>query len=381
MSEYSLVIRNAQIVDGTGRTAFPGDVAVANDRIQKVGKVSGRGRLEIDARQQVAAPGFIDIHTHYDPQLCWDRTVHPSPRHGVTSVVIGNCSVSLAPVRKGDRDKVIKWFGAVEDMESGLLAQTVSFAWETFAEYLGELRNGGIAVNVGAFVGHALLRAYVMGDDAQRREATEVEINMVADELRRSLQAGALGLSFTYAHLDEAGQELPCMYAGRPELAVLLRVVAEAQRMVEVSVNLRAGADPFEQIELFGALALETGATCSLSPILVLPNPPDRWRRMLERIEAWRERGAPVFSQAQVRSMDMLVNLANGSLVLSKTPLWRQFMEKPAAGKLEMIKDPANRKRLADEIEHEKTIRALIEVCLVKRVKARRNECYVGRSV
>lgn len=116
---YSMVIRNARIVDGSGVPSFKGDLAVAGDRIAAIGKVSGRGDVEIDAAGQVLAPGFIDIHTHYDPQLCWDRLAVPSPEHGVTSIVIGNCSMSLAPVRPDSRENLIGWFGSVEDMGAG----------------------------------------------------------------------------------------------------------------------------------------------------------------------------------------------------------------------------------------------------------------------
>jgi N-acyl-D-amino-acid deacylase len=113
----SLVIRNANIVDGTGKPAFRGDLGVVGDRIAAVGAVEGSGEVEIDAKGKTLAPGFIDIHTHYDPQLCWDRNATPTPEHGVSSLVMGNCSISLSPVRAGDRQRLMHLFGSVEDME------------------------------------------------------------------------------------------------------------------------------------------------------------------------------------------------------------------------------------------------------------------------
>jgi len=138
----SLVIRNAEIVDGSGAPRFRGDVGVEGDRIAAVGKVETAGAREIDAKGMVVAPGFIDIHTHYDPQLCWDRNATPTPEHGVTSLVMGNCSISLAPVRQRDRDRLVHLFGSVEDMEGRLLEATVPFSWEGAPEYLAYLRQG-----------------------------------------------------------------------------------------------------------------------------------------------------------------------------------------------------------------------------------------------
>jgi len=133
MSAPTLVVRNALIADGTGAPVFKGDVAVSGDRITQVGQVDGRADIEIDAGGKVLAPGFIDVHTHYDPQLCWDKLATPTPEHGVTSLIMGNCSVSLAPVRPEAKDRLIGWFGSVEDMDGDLLRQSVSFDWVSFS--------------------------------------------------------------------------------------------------------------------------------------------------------------------------------------------------------------------------------------------------------
>ncbi|MCK9543950.1 MAG: amidohydrolase family protein, partial [Novosphingobium sp.] len=295
----------------------------------------------------------------------------------VTSLIMGNCSVGLAPIAPQAKDQLIGWFGSVEDMDGALLRQSVSFDWETFDQYAAELGQD-LGPNVGVFVGHAVLRLYVMGPAAQERAATDEEIARMAQVLRASLAAGAFGLSFTYNHLDDKGRELPCAYADRRELAALLTEVARADRMVEVAPDLRAGADTLQCYDLFGELSIETGARVTLSPILVIANGRPGWREMLDRLESWRAKGAKLFAQTQVRPLDMTVDLGKGTLLLGKTPLWREIMDQPVAGKIAMMADPANRETLAEETEQG---RGIIRRLVVRTVFAEGNKPYVGKTI
>ncbi|SCW72841.1 N-acyl-D-aspartate/D-glutamate deacylase [Sphingobium faniae] len=372
---HSLVIRNARIVDGSGRPAFRGDVAVTGDRISEVGEVADVGAVEIDAGGLVLAPGFIDVHTHYDPQLCWDKLATPTPEHGVTSLIMGNCSVSLAPVVPEAKDKLIGWFGSVEDMDGELMRQNVDFDWETVEQYLKALRPD-LGPNVGVLIGHAVIRAYVMGAAAQERAATDEEIARMAEILRDALRAGAFGLSFTFNHLDDRGEELPCRYADRRELVALLREVAEADRMVEVAPDLRAGSDPLHYYDLFGELSIETGARVSLSPILVVRGQ-NIWKAMVERLEGWRARGARLFAQTQVRPLDMTVSLVGGSPIFGKTPLWRSVMDAPRERRAAMLAEPGNREVLVEEADQMSVIGELE----VRTVHSDRNRQYAGRKL
>jgi len=376
-TNLSLVIRDALVVDGTGATAFRGDVGIAGDRIAEMGDVRTKGEREIDAAGKVLAPGFIDVHTHYDPQFCWDKLATPTPQHGVTSLIMGNCSVSLAPVAPGDRDTMIGWFSSVEDMDTGLLRQNVSFNWETSAEYLRELRQG-LGPNVGAFVGHAAIRAYVMGAASQQRAATEIEIAEMVGVLREALESGSFGLSFTYNHLDHHGQELPCRYADRAELSALLAEVARHDRMVEVSPDFRQGADTLQYFDLFGELSLETGCRVTLSPILVIGGKDGPWKERLARLEHWRQQGAKLFGQTQVRPLDMTINLGQGAVLFGKTPLWRTFMDQPIDGKIAMLDSPGERKMLENEAEG---FAATIAKLVVQNVVAEQNRRYVGHNL
>ena len=377
MPNHSMVIRNARIVDGSGLPEFSGDLAVNEDRIVAIGEVSGRGQVEIDAAGLVLAPGFIDVHTHYDPQFCWDRQATPTPEHGVTTLVMGNCSVSLAPVKPETKDRLINLFGSVEDMDGDLMRRTVSFDWETVDEYLSYLREG-MGPNVGVFIGHAVIRLYVMGAAAQQRAATDEEIAEMARILRDAMKAGAFGISFSFNHLDEHGQELPCSYADRRELTALLNEVAAADRMVEVAPDVRSGVDSLPCYELFGSLALETGARVTLSPILVTRGRTTRWQDMLAQVEAWRAKGAKINAQTQVRPLDMVVDLGKGSLLFGKTQLWRTFMDQSRAGKIMMLADPANRPVFQAETEE---MGGVIRNLTVSKVSAASNSKYIGRML
>ncbi len=378
MTALSLVIRNANIVDGTGSPAFRGDVGIAGDRIVAVGAVEGTGAIEVDAGGKVLAPGFIDIHTHYDPQLCWDKLATPTPEHGVTSLIMGNCSISLAPVLEDHRHKVIHMFGSVEDMEGRLLEATVPFSWQTFPEYLAVLGQN-LGPNVGVFVGHSVLRYYVMGAAAQQRAATDEELERMCSALRDALRAGAFGLSFSFAHLDEIGNELPCFYADHREKRALLQVMAEEGRgMVEVAPNLLAIERGLGHVDEFGALALETGVTCTLSPVLQSKSRPDMWRSLLDRFEHWQAKGAPIYAQTQVRPLDFIVKLTDGSATLSKMPAWRRILDKDTADRITAFSDPATREALAADLP---IIGPSVHSFVVKRAISGENKQYEGRNV
>lgn len=271
MAELDLVFRNARVIDGSGRTAIRADVAVSAGRIVTVGRVEGRGRREVDGSQRVLSPGFIDIHTHYDPQICWDRLATPSLQHGCTTVVQGNCSLALAPVKPEGRIKLVRMFERIEDIREHVFDAAVPFSWESFPEYLDYIRPG-LGINVGALVGHSALRYYVMGAASQERAATAQELDTMCALMREAMQSGALGMSISHVDADEEGKPVPSRFADMREKVALARAMAESGRGIVQTVPFFVdGKRQLANIKELGDISLEAGVVCSIAPIVVMP--------------------------------------------------------------------------------------------------------------
>ena len=231
MASYDIVIRGGRLVDGTGAPPARRDVAIEDGRIAAIGD-SLRGREEIDASDRLVTPGFVDIHTHYDPQVLWDAELTPSSWHGVTSVVAGNCGYSLAPVRPETRGTLLRTLDKVEDMRLETLEAGVEWRFESYGDYLDAIAARGVAIHFGGFVGHTPVRLYVMGDAAYEREATDDEIDRMRMLVADALRAGALGFSTDRAgyHTGDGGRPVPSVAASQAETEALMRVTAEVGR-------------------------------------------------------------------------------------------------------------------------------------------------------
>src|SRR6202790_2764676 len=224
---YDLLVKNGLIVDGSGMPAFRGDVGVKDGKIAEIGKLSGAADKTIDVDGRAVSPGFIDNHCHYDAQVTWDPLCTFSPEHGATSVIFGNCSLSLAPVKKGTEERLAEFLSYVEAIPMEIL-RTVDFDWETTGQYMEQLDNH-LGINVGNLIGHSAVRHYVMGDDRQKNGATEAQIKAMKGVVRDGMAAGALGLSVSRekGHFAPQGVQIPALWADEQEIFALADVLRD----------------------------------------------------------------------------------------------------------------------------------------------------------
>jgi N-acyl-D-aspartate/D-glutamate deacylase len=221
-----MIIRGGTVVDGTGSPGRIADVGISNGRITAIGEIDEAAKRTIDAEGKVVAPGFVDIHTHYDAQVFWDTTLSPSPLHGVTTVIGGNCGFTIAPLGPEHGDYLMRMLARVEGMPLAALAEGVPWDWRSFGEYLDRI-DGTLAPNAGFLVGHSTIRRVAMGERATKGEATPDDLDAMRTLLDASLAAGGLGFSSSWArtHNDAAGDMVPSRYANEDEIIALCSVV------------------------------------------------------------------------------------------------------------------------------------------------------------
>ena len=317
-----LAIRNGLIVDGSGLPGRVGDVGVQAGRIVSVGRRAAEAHRSIDATGRVIAPGFIDPHTHYDAQLCFDPYAFPSIEHGVTTVVPGNCSLSLAPLPAEHRDSFSRMFRLIEEMPKAAFDSGVDWRWgESFGGWLDALA-GQVALNVAPLVGHSVIRLTVMGPAAQQRAATTDEVAAMCDLLRICLDAGAVGLSSSFVDIDDTYRPVPSRWAHASELDALCGVLGERGRMLQVVHEFYDADLTIARIELLAGLARRHQITTTLSPLFHT----DATSRSVERVmgaveQAWAS-GAAVWPQVQTRPIDISFTLDQRSLMLLTMPSW-----------------------------------------------------------
>jgi len=259
---YDILIKNGTVVDGTGSPARRDDVAIAGGRIVEIGKLDGRAERVIDAGDCIVAPGFIDPHTHYDAQICWDGAVTPSSWHGVTSVVMGNCGVGIAPCLPEAREIAMRDLVNVEAIPYEVLDQGISWDWETFPEYLDAAQRRQPALNLAFLAPLTPFRHYVMGEESMERAATAAETRKIKALLAEAVDAGAYGFSSTILnqHLGFQGRPLACRNASREELRAYANVLkAKGKGAIEIALTRQVAVLEPEQCELLDLLLEESG--------------------------------------------------------------------------------------------------------------------------
>ncbi len=336
---FDVIVRNGFVVDGSGEAGFKGDVAVLDGKIAAVGVVAGQAHREIDAEGRVVAPGFIDPHTHFDVQLLWDGAARPALEHGVTCIVPGNCSLSLAPLRTADRPKVVGMFQQIEEMPPEAFTQAFDWSWEDFAGYRDAIA-AKLSINVAPLVGHSVIRLWVMGEAAQQRTATADEVTAMQEVLRECLKAGAIGLSTSFVDLDEHGRPVPSRFADFAELDALTAVLGEFGRMLQCVPEFYDVDITIARIDQLSELSLKHGVPTTFSPVFDNTSTPQNAPRILARVEEQFARGARVWPQMQTRPIDISFSLLRPSLFFARLPRWVRVLRQPLEQRLASLQDP-----------------------------------------
>ena len=350
-----LVIRGARLVDGSGAPVRTGDLAVADGRLVEVGgRIRLPARRVLDADGALVTPGFIDPHTHYDAQIHWDPLVSPSSEHGVTTAVIGNCGLGLAPVREADRPALQGLMGGVEDIPQSALAAGLEWAWQDYAEYLEAIAARPLAIEIGALVGHGALRLFEMGPErAYAEPATREEIEGMARRLGDALDAGALGFSTSRSRLDRdfEGRPTPSCHAQDAELEALATVLHERHRgLVELAYRGSAGDEPErmdQELAWMRALCRLAGRPLTFG-LAQLDAAPTLFRRALDQADEARAEGLEMRPQVLGRMQSVLIGLDTVHPFRHR-PSYAALAHLPAPERAARLRDPALRARILAE--------------------------------
>ncbi len=381
---YDLLIKGGLLVDGAGAPPRKADLGIVNGRIAGIGDLDAPATRVIDASGLVVAPGFIDHHTHFDGQVTFDPLCTFSCYNGVTTVVSGNCSLTLAPVRPGDEPALAGMLAKVEAIPYDVLMNGVTWGWTSFADYLESLDNR-LGINFGAMLGHSAARRWVMGDDAHEREATGEEVESIRGVVRESLEAGALGVSFDRnpRHVGLDGRPLPANAAGIDEL------YAVASTLKELGTGVIQVGDPLGQElsdEICTKISESAGRPVTYLSIVQSMLKPDEWRAHLAHLDDVASRGAAhIYPQINPRPGLRFFQMDSAEF-FNLMPSWKQIMNSPAEERIASFSDHSIRAQLAREVAENRNATALgfsgrWDHVLVVKPTLEKNRPLAGRTI
>lgn len=349
---HDIVIRNGQLIDGTGAPAERADLAIDGDTITAIGEVEAAGREEIDAAGHAVTPGFVDIHTHLDAQVAWDPYLTPISWHGVTTALLGNCGVTFAPVRPGEASTLANMMETVEDIPAKAILEGLPWNWEGYGGYLDALETLDPAINVTGLVGHCAVRFYVMGDRAVDEQPTEAEIEKMAEVVGQSVRDGAAGFSTSRlrGHVLPDGRDVPGTHAEHAELLAIAKAVREAGGGLMQNV-LNLGGDFEGELSLVEEQARVTGDRVLFS--ITAGRSDGSGQMFIDRIAKMRETGLDVNGVAIPRGSGFLSGLE--CTLPWRFAAWKELAALDFEGRLAAIEDAAFRERLIADAEADKS--------------------------
>jgi N-acyl-D-amino-acid deacylase len=359
MSSFDVVIKGGTVIDGTGAPASQADVGIVGDRVVEIGKISGTAKRTIEADGRLVTPGFVDIHSHLDAQVAWDPTCSSSCWHGVTSVVVGNCGVTFAPVQPTDHELLAKLMESVEDIPAHSIMSGLNWNWQSYGEYYDALDAMPKGINFGGMVGHCAVRFYAMGERSIESDAhpNEDELKLMVSTVDEAMAAGALGFSSSrvLGHRVPDGRPVPGTFAKREELFALADPMRQRGRGVFEVVPRFETDDPEtwhktqREIDWMADLSRDTGRPVTFA-FFQFPHLPEQYRKIIEFASAGNVGGANLRPQTTARGIGVLFG-PNIRSPFDRNPAWRAMRPMSVAEKLRAYADPDHRAKLIAEAE------------------------------
>ena len=355
---FDVVIRNGLVVDGTGSPGQTADVAIRDGRIVAIGEVSDKGNHEIDAEGLVVAPGFVDVHTHFDAQVFWDTTLSPSPLHGVTTVISGNCGFTIAPLEPEHGDYMMRMLARVEGMPLASLQQGVPWNWRTFGEYLDAI-DGSLMPNAGFLVGHSALRRTVMGERSVGEFASDDELQAMKELLAESIAAGGLGFSSSWAktHNDAAGDAVPSRHASETELVELCSVLKDTSAVALEFIPTIERFDD-EVYQLLTDMSVAADRPLNWYVIFANARQADVIQEKLRASDFAAEQGGRVIALTAPMPAESRLSFESGFL-LDTLHGWSEPMALSNEEKLALLSDPERRSELNENAQKPSAFRGV----------------------